>query len=113
MNKKVEAALNAQIEKELDYAETLHPDQELSREHTISLVLNKLRYERCCGKPCEICTDDNKFLCSVYSSIAILIRSLECEHKRQLEKVQENLYSNRNRVFNETKDKRYGAHVIR
>jgi hypothetical protein len=85
-----------QIIKELKYAEKCHPNQNLSKVETIDKAIAKLRkiYDsnKACGS-CTTCSDSEKFICSTFATIAILIRGIECEIKNS------DIFKNRNEFF--------------
>jgi hypothetical protein len=75
-----------QIEKELDYAEHCHPNQQITKIESLKFAIHKLHFAMTCVPSCVhgntcICTDTDKYVCSSFAAMAILMRGIEQELK--------------------------------
>lgn len=104
-----------QIEKELKYSQKKYPDQDLTREQTVKLTIQKMNETiiHHCSGCVQACTDVERFMCNSFASISILIRGIEREIKRHDEQIKSDeqkleqkklgLFANRNKLFGSLK----------
>ncbi len=71
-----------QIELELKYAKIKHPVQENTLPFAMSLAIKKLSGTTSCNNSCYFCIKSSKDICYSIAAIAILIRSLTSEYRK-------------------------------
>jgi hypothetical protein len=93
-----------QIEKELNFAELCHPNQQITKSESLQFAINKLKsctslnYPVCGINNCT-CNDTDKYICNSFAAIAILIRGIEQELKVE-ESVVTKSFKKRLKLFN-------------
>lgn len=87
-----------QIENELVYAESKHPNQHLSKVEALRQAEIKLNSSYNYDSPCNLCPrcdDSKKFACNALAAIAILIRGIEESMKEK----ERDFFENRKAFF--------------